>query len=352
MAGTDEDAVAAADDALYVLTAVLLTPAQFPSVLGDDYPEACAALGLAPLAGGYGLVIGQDGSGARWTVVIDDVSLVAVAIASWDCGMEYDLSPDERSVVAALPGWPLAVAVAAPGVPAPHDPDPEVADGPPLTPPDTSTWGSAQRRLGADEIALRWAMWREQIDDAAFERPNGGSGVGDTGARGVNGEAADGETVDGVPRDGVPTDGAASDRIASARDASQDMGAGEAAEHSAAGDRTAGDRAADARAAGSTASGEAEKRPSKGHSGIRRVLAEARAYVDSPPPLGRVRSSFASGHARTLRADGPGWSLVARTDDIAFVLLDDEPGEVLPVGRGPELPGLLEALDKMAVRPG
>ena len=114
MGGTDDEAVAAADDALYVLTAVLLTPAKFPSVLGDDYPEACAALGMAPLADGYGLVLGQDGDGARWTVVIDDVSLVAVAIASWDCGMEYDLSPDERTVVAALPGWPLAVAVAAP----------------------------------------------------------------------------------------------------------------------------------------------------------------------------------------------------------------------------------------------
>nr|AXL05939.1 hypothetical protein [uncultured bacterium] len=42
---------------------------------------------------------------------------------------------------------------------------------------------------------------------------------------------------------------------------------------------------------------------------------------------------------------------MARTDDIAFVLLDEEPGEVLPVGRGPELPGLLAALDSMAVRP-
>lgn len=279
MAGTDEDAVAAEDDALYVLTAVLLTPAKFPSVLGDDYPEACAALGLPPLADGYGLVIGQDGDGARWTVAIDDVSLVAVAIASWDCGMEYDLSPDEHTVVAALPGWPLAVAVAAPGVPAPHDPDPEIADGPPLTPPDTSRWGAAQRRLGADEIALQWAMWREQIDDAEFPSPNGGSSGG--------AEAADEEAKNGT----------------------------------------------------------------KGHSGIRRVLAEARAYAETPPPLGRVRSSFASGDARTLRADGPGWSLVARTDDIAFVLLDDEPGEVLPVGRGPELPGLLEALDKMAVRP-
>ncbi|MFE4962651.1 hypothetical protein [Streptomyces sp. NPDC056660] len=279
MAGTDEEALAAADEALYVLTAVLLTPAQFPSVLGDDYPEACAALELAPRADGYGLVLGQDGVGARWTVVVDDVSLVAVAIASWDCGMEHDLSPDERTVVAALPGWPLAVAVAAPNVPAPHDPGPETADRVPLTPPDTSTWGAAQRRLGADEIALQWAVWREQIGEDHFPAP-----------------------------------------------------------------------AAEAPQAAEDASGDGEAAP-KGHLGIRRVLAEARAYVDTPPPLGRVRSSFAPGDARTLRADGPGWSMVARTDDIAFVLLDEEPGEVLPVGRGPELPGLLEALDKIAVRP-
>ncbi|MFC8089937.1 hypothetical protein [Streptomyces sp. NPDC057301] len=294
MAETDEEAVAAADDALddalYVLTAVLLTPAKFPSVLGDDYPEACAALGLAPLADGYGLVIGQDGDGARWTVVIDDVSLVAVAIASWDCGMEYDLSPDERTVVAALPGWPLAVAVAAPNVPAPHDPEPDIADGPPLTPPDTSVWGPAQRRLGADEIALQWAVWREQIDDADFATPGAGAAKDTNDAEDQGPEAENAEKAETAEEQG-------------------------------------------------------------GHSGIRRVLAEARAYVESPPPLGRVRSSFASGDARTLRADGPGWSLVARTDDIAFVLLDDEPGEVLPVGRGAELPGLLEALDKMAVRP-
>lgn len=289
MAGTDEEAVAAADDALYVLTAALLTPAKFPSVLGDDYPEACAALGLPPFADGYGLVLGQDGEGARWTVVVDDVSLVAVAIASWDCGMEHDLSPDERTVVAALPGWPLAVAVAAPNVPAPHDPGPDAADGPPLTPPDAKAWGPAQRRLGADEIALQWAVWREQVDDTAFPAPGGSAQAADDAEE----PAEDGRTEE-------------------------------------AGDRPDG-------------------RP--GRSRIRRVLAEARAYVDSPPPLGRVRSSFAPGGARTLRADGPGWSLVARTDDIAFVLLDDEPGEVLPVGRGPELPGLLEALDRMAVRP-
>ena len=300
MAETDEGAVATADDALYVLTAVLLTPAQFPSVLGDDYPEACAALDLAPLADGYGLVLGQDGDGARWTVVIDDVSLVAVAIASWDCGMEYDLSPEEHTVVAALPGWPLAVAVAAPDVPAPHDPGPELTDRPPLAPPDTASWGPAQRRLGADEIALRWAIWREQLSDEDFSPPGGRTA------------ASEGEP-----------DRAEADT----------------------------DRAADTAERAEASTAPAEGTVNRPRAAIRRVLAEARAYVETAPPLGRVRSSFAPGDARTLRADGPGWSMVARTDDIAFVLLDDEPGEVLPVGRGPELPGLLEALDKMAVRP-
>lgn len=253
------------DDALYVLTAVLLTPAQFPSVLGDDYPQACARLGLEPYAEGYGLVLGQDGAGARWTVATEDVTLVACAIAAWDCGMEYDLSPSEHSVAAVLPGWPLALAVAAPGVPAPHDPeaDPQAGGAGVLVPPDTETWGPAQRRLGADEIALQWAVWREQVDeDVEF--------------------VATGESPNGT---------------------------------------------------------------------VRRVLDEVREYLSTPPPPGRVRSAFASGEARTLRIDGPGWSLVARTDDIAFLLVDEEPGEVLPVGRGSELPGLLEALDGMALRP-
>ncbi|MFG2287869.1 hypothetical protein ACGFOU_17640 [Streptomyces sp. NPDC048595] len=251
------------NDQLFVLTAVLLTPAQFPSVLGDDYPEVCAGLGLEPYAEGYGLVLGQDGSGARWTVATEDVSLVACAIAAWDCGMEYDLSPGENSIVAALPGWPLALAVAAPGVPQPHDPEPQEGDPAPLAPPDAAEWGPAQRRLGADEIAMQWAAWREQVDgDVSFAEP--------------------------------------------------------------------GDEA---------------------HEGVRRVLKQARGYVSDPPPPGRVRSSFAAGEARTLRVDGPGWSLVARTDDIAFVLLDEEPGEVHPVGRGPELPGLLASLDELAARP-
>ncbi|WP_030690186.1 hypothetical protein [Streptomyces globisporus] len=271
MAGTDPIAEDDAD-ALFVLTAALLTPGRFPSVLGDDYPAACAALGLRPYAEGYGLVFGQDGHGARWTVVVDDVSLVAVAISSWDCGMAYDLSPDERSVVTGLPGWPLPVATVAPGVPAPHDPEPEEGDPAPLVPPSGEEWGPAQRRLGADEVALQWDTWRARVDDAA----------------------------------------------------------------------TGGGPSAAASGAETTGTGTAASGP---YTGVRKALHELRGYLEEPPPVGRVRS--ASG---MLRADGPGWSLVAKADDMAFVLLDELPREVLPVTRGPQLPALLEALDAMAAR--
>ncbi|MFE0778347.1 hypothetical protein [Streptomyces sp. NPDC058861] len=283
MAGTDPIAEGDGDaDALFVLTAALLTPARFPSVLGDDYPAACAALGLATDPEGYGLVFGQDGLGARWTVVVDDVSLVAVAISSWDCGMAYDLSPDERSVVAGLPGWPLPVATSAPGVPAPHDPEPEEGDPAPLAPPSGDAWGPAQRRLGADQVALHWTAWRSRMgDDGTYAE--GAEGTG---------------TAEGPG--GAPAGAAGSDP----------------------------------------------------YDGVRRVLDELHAYLEEPPPLGRVRSApDAEAGTRLLRADGPGWSFVAKADDMAFVLLDEVPREVLPVARGERLPALLEALDAMAVRP-
>ncbi|MFD0149572.1 hypothetical protein ACWGQ4_10845 [Streptomyces sp. NPDC055721] len=275
---TEADAEADADS-LFVLTAALLTPARFPSVLGDDYPAACAALGLEPYADGYGLVFGQDGLGARWTVVVDDVSLVAVAISSWDCGMAYDLSPDENSVVAGLPGWPLDVVSVAPGVPAPHDPVPEEGDPAPLAPPSGDVWGPVQRRLGADEVALQWATWRAQVGDAS-------PGPSEPGTNPA--EAVTPSVTPSVPD---PYDG------------------------------------------------------------VRKALGELRGYLEVAPPVGRVRSqSTAEDGARLLRADGPGWSFVARTDDMAFVLLDAVPREVLPVARGPMLPALLEGLDAMAVR--
>jgi hypothetical protein len=273
MGGNAKDAPE--EDALLVLTAAMLTPGGFPGVLGDDYPAACAGLGLEPLAGGYGLVFGQDSAGARWTVVTSDAAMVACALAAWDCGLAYELAPDESTMVASLPGWPLPVAVSAPGVPEPHDPDGAPDDGPVLAPPDTSVWGPPQRRLGADEIAVRWLEWRDQVGPAAAG-PQG---------------AAD---------DGGPASPAAS---------------------------------ADPRAALGAIS----------HDGVRRALESAEAYTREPPPPGRVRTAYGA-----VRADGPGWSLVARTDDMAFVLLDEEPGEVLPVGRGAALPPLVEALSRLA----
>ncbi|MFD7123966.1 hypothetical protein ACFV9X_12225 [Streptomyces anulatus] len=278
VAGADD---AVADDALLVLTAMLLTPARFPGVLGDDYVAACGALALEPYEEGYGLVLGQDGEGARWTVVVEDAAQVAVAIAAWDCGMEHDLSPDERSMVCALPGWPMDLAVSAPGVPEPHDPETDGEGPAPLTPPDAEVWGPAQRRLGADEIAAQWSVWREQLDDARFSQPGDGEGP----ENGAEGEP------------------------------------------------------------------ESDSSSSPRHPGVRRALSEATAYTKAPPPPGRIRSSYASADARTLRVDGPGWSMVARTDDIALFLLDEEPGTVIPVGRGAALPGLLTALDGLAAQP-
>ncbi|WP_037570107.1 hypothetical protein [Phaeacidiphilus oryzae] len=260
------------EDAFYVLTATLLTPGQFPSVLGDDYEEACAVLGLEPWSSGYGLLFGQDRAGARWTVVSNDAALVAGAIAAWDCGLPYDLAPPDKTVVESLPGWPLPLATQSPDLPDPHDPRPEPSGRPPLTPPDPNGWGPAQRRLGADEVAREWHTWRARVSESVtFNQQDGNPGPEGAGAR---------------------------------------------------------------------RSGPAGP--------VGRVLEEARGYLSEPPPAGRIRSAPAGGDARAIRADGPGWSLVARTDDIALVLLDEAPGQVLPIGRGSELPALLESLDRMA----
>ncbi|MFD3570833.1 hypothetical protein [Streptomyces sp. NPDC058667] len=331
MAGTDPSAEAEAvgdADALFVLTAALLTPARFPSVLGDDYPAACAALGLEPYAEGYGLVFGQDGLGARWTVVVDDVSLVAVAISSWDCGMAYDLSPAEHTMVAGLPGWPLAVVTRAPGVPAPHDPEPEEGDPAPLVPPSGDEWGPAQRRLGADEVALQWATWRARVSDVPppGEQPKGPVGGAD-------------------PAVGTGTDPA----LGSGAGVAPDTGAGVTPGVGAGTAPGTGEDPVRAEGAPVAPGGGAVHDP---YDGVRRALDELRRYLVEPPPVGRVRSvAGAEGGVRTLRADGPGWSLVARADDMAFVLLDELPGEVLPVARGARLPALLAGLDAMAVRP-
>jgi hypothetical protein len=282
------------DDALFVLTAAMLTPERFPGVLGDDYPAACAGLGLDPRDAGYGLVFGQDGGGARWTVATTDTALVACALAAWDCGLPYDLSPGEETMTASLPGWPLPVAVSVPGLPAPHDPDEQTGGGPPLTAPDTSVWGPAQRRLGADEIAVHWRQWRDEFATAGPAPESGTTAQPGTASQPPSGAAG--------TRSGAAAPGDAHDPV----------------------------EPADLPLAVS-------------HDGVRRALAAAEEYLLRPPPPGRIRAAYGA-----VRADGPGWSLVARTDDMAFVLLDDAPGAVLPVGRGPALPPLLAGLAALA----
>ncbi|MEU1622577.1 hypothetical protein ABZ479_35445 [Streptomyces sp. NPDC005722] len=330
------------DEALFVLTAAMLTPAQFPGVLADDYPAACAELGLQPVDDGYGLVFGQDGAGARWTVAISDTAMVACALAAWDCGLEYDLSPDAHSVVAALPGWPLPVAVAAPGVPDPHDP-PEEESGPPLSPPDTTTWGPAQRRLGADEIALRWRVWREQLD-AGDESDT--SDVSDE-----DGEAKDTGGTVGSDAPGTTAQAGKDSGERSPEPSGKDSAEGSGKRPAGTGPAGTGPAGTGPKAAEPAPAEPGAPEPGGLHPGVRRALEAAQEYLRTPPPPGRIRSTAAGEGVRTLRVDGEDWSLVARTDDIAFVLLDEEPGEVLPVGRGPELPGLLESLEKLAVRP-
>ncbi|MFI1097998.1 hypothetical protein [Streptomyces sp. NPDC020917] len=349
------------DDALFVLTAALLTPGQYPGVLGDDYPSACAGLGLAPDEAGYGLVFGQDGTGARWTVATTDAWMVACALAAWDCGLEYDLSPDESSITASLPGWPLPVAVCVPGIPAPFDPDEETGGGPALAPPDPTRWGPAQRRLGADEIAIHWREWRDEFGapgEAADAAPPTGGNATPTpaGTPGPTAPAAGG-TADSDPVDAAGAapgpDGTDSGTTDSGTADSGTADSGTADSGSTDGDTTAAapeppaDGPTSDAAAGSSA-GAAEPAEPAGprpisHTGVRGVLAAAEEYVRTPPPPGRVRLAYGS-----VRADGPGWSLVGRADDMAFVLLDDAPGEILPVGRGPSLPVLMEALGRLA----
>ncbi len=139
------------DDALYVLTAVLLTPAKFPSVLGRlpgglRCTDPTPAMGTVSCSARTARVHGGRSSSTT--------SPVAVAIASWDCGMEHELSPDERTVLFRTARL-LDVAVAAPGVPARTTPRP--AHGSACAHPtehrnlgDRPNDGSA-----ADEIALQ-----------------------------------------------------------------------------------------------------------------------------------------------------------------------------------------------------
>jgi hypothetical protein len=83
--------------------------------------------------------------------------------------------------------------------------------------------------------------------------------------------------------------------------------------------------------------------------GVDTVVAAANAYLNSPPPPGRIRRypTETSENDWIIRADGDDWTLVGRTSHLAFVLLDDAPEAVHTV-KGPQTTMLLDSLARAA----
>jgi hypothetical protein len=271
---------------LPVVTAVLLTPEEFPGELGGSYQAACAALGVDPISAGYGLVLVQDREGARWTQITTDVTGIASAQAIWNSGLECAYRPPPGSVVAKRPGWPVECALGLARLPEPHDP-PTTAPGELLRPPGGRGWTPARRRQLADAIAGELAdmmgrTWEEHAEAHRWDAYN----LGDT------------------------DPGPPPPRLIDMR-------------QPPAGPHPSIDRAL--RAAWSLAAA-------------------------AKPPPGSVRSRRATRSARLLRAIGDGWTLIGRTDGPVILLLDDAPGVPLDIGDLPQTAGLLDALTVAANR--
>jgi hypothetical protein len=265
---------------LSVVTAVLLTPDEFPGELGDSYPAACAALGVDPASAGYGLVLVQDREGARWTQITTDAAGVASAQAIWSSGLVCGYRPPPGSVVAKRPGWPVECTLGVARLPEPHDPA-GTAPGELLQPPGGRGWSPARRRQLADAIATELAdmmgrTWEEHAEAYRWDAYN----LGDT-----------------------------------------DPGPPPA-------------RLIDMRQPATCAD------PAAG----RALQAAWSLAAAAKPPPGSVRSRRATRKARLLRATGDGWTLIGRTDGPIMLLLDDAPGVLFDVGELPETGGWLGRL--------
>jgi hypothetical protein len=81
--------------------------------------------------------------------------------------------------------------------------------------------------------------------------------------------------------------------------------------------------------------------------GVDAALEAARAYLRQPPPAGRIRVCRAGGDAAIVRADGDGWSLVGRTGSVSFMLLDTDPNILHAIGWRAS-PSLLDGLSGLA----
>lgn len=80
-----------------------------------------------------------------------------------------------------------------------------------------------------------------------------------------------------------------------------------------------------------------------GLAGVDAALDAARAYLEHPPPAGRIRVHPAGGDGAVVRADGDGWSLVGRTGSVSFMLLDTDPNTLHAI-RWRVSPSLLDGL--------
>jgi hypothetical protein len=83
------------------------------------------------------------------------------------------------------------------------------------------------------------------------------------------------------------------------------------------------------------------------HAGADAALEAARAYLRQPPPAGRIRVYPAVGGGAIVRADGDGWSLVGRTGSVAFMLLDTDPYTARAIS-WKSSPSFLEKLSDLA----
>jgi hypothetical protein len=81
--------------------------------------------------------------------------------------------------------------------------------------------------------------------------------------------------------------------------------------------------------------------------GVDAALDAARAYLQQPPPAGRIRVYPAGGDEAIVRADGDGWSLVGRTSSVSFMLLDTDPNILHTIGWRAS-PSLLDRLSSLA----
>jgi len=272
--------------AFNVVTAHLLTPVDYPGELGTSYEQACAALGVAPLDGGYGVLLDQDDNGACWTRVVADVQGLRSAMAIWHMGLEAGYEPPGGTVIATLPGWPVECTAGLAGLAAPHEP-PGATDA---LHPVGRAWGPARRRALADQIAGELAVRGDKSAREHHEARQWDSwNLGET------------ELIPPQPR---------------LIDLREPLG-----DHDPA-------------------------RPAAG----RAITAAWQLAAIAAPPPGSARTARAWPSGRVVRATGDGWSLAARTGAAAVLLLDEAPGRTLDISDTPKLQELLDALTAAADR--